>query len=55
MKPNEFDVNAGGSSRIEPHPRPTLRSQLVTAAKLCTVAGALFMALWIADQMVAGL
>jgi hypothetical protein len=53
LKPN--DVNVGPTSpNQESHPPATLRDQLITAGKLVTISGALFLALWFVDQMVSG-
>jgi hypothetical protein len=52
MKPGDTDVAARTTKHIEPHPRPTLASQLLTAAKLFAVSGALFLALWFVDEVV---
>ena len=52
MKPNEANIGTGRGNAIESHPRPTLRDQLITAGKLVTMSGALFLALWFVDQMV---
>ena len=52
MKPNDADVGPGRPNQIESHPPSTLRSQVITAVSLFTTAGALFLALWVVDQMV---
>ncbi|HWY46777.1 MAG TPA: hypothetical protein VNX70_05310 [Bryobacteraceae bacterium] len=52
MKPNEVDGGPGRPNQIKSHPPPNLRSKLITAASLFTTAGALFLALWVVDQMV---
>jgi hypothetical protein len=52
MKPNNQTVEPGQPNQIESHPPATLRSQLITAVKLFTVAGALFLMLWFVDWMV---
>jgi hypothetical protein len=51
MKPNDVDVGPGRPDKIEALPRPTLRDQLLTAAKLFTIAGVLSLALWFVDGM----
>jgi hypothetical protein len=52
MKPNKEAVEPGQPNQIESHPPATLRSQVITAVKLFTVAGALFLVLWCVDWMV---
>jgi hypothetical protein len=52
MKPNDAHGGPSTPNQIESHPRPTLREQLITAGKLVTMSGALFLALWFVDQMV---
>ncbi len=52
MKPNEIQIEPGPPNHIARHPRPKLRDQLVTAARLFAIAAALFFALWFADRMV---
>jgi hypothetical protein len=52
MKPHDADVEPGRPNQIESRPPATLRSQLITAVSLFTTAGALFLALWVVDQMV---
>jgi hypothetical protein len=51
MTPNDAHTGPRRSNQIESHPRPTLRDQLITAGKLVTISGALFLALWFVDQM----
>ncbi|HXA64849.1 MAG TPA: hypothetical protein VNV82_06840 [Bryobacteraceae bacterium] len=52
MKPSDVDGGPGRPNQIKSHPPPTLRSKLITAVSLFTTAGALFLALWVVDQMV---
>jgi hypothetical protein len=52
MKPSDVSVGPRSPNQIESHARPTLRDQLITAGKLVTISGALFLALWFVDQMV---
>ena len=52
MKPNEIQIEPGPPNHIERHPRPKLRDQLITAARLFVIAAALFFALWLVDGMV---
>ena len=52
MKPNDADGGPGRPNQIESHPPPTLRSKLITGVSLFATAGALFLALWVVDQMV---
>jgi hypothetical protein len=52
MTPNDAHAGPRRSNQIESHPRPTLRDQLITAGKLVTIAGVLFLALWAVDQIV---
>ena len=52
MKPHDADVEPGRPNQIPSHPPPTLRSLLITAVSLFAAAGALFLVLWVVDQMV---
>lgn len=53
MKPNDLQIEPV-PNHIERHPRPKLRDQLITAARLFVLAAALFFALWLVDGMVSG-
>ena len=50
MKPNETGIEK--PDRIEWHPTPTLRSQLITTVRLFTIAAVLMLVLWYVDRVV---
>ncbi len=45
MKPNDTPIETGPPTGIERHPRPKLRDQLSTGARLFVIAAALFLVL----------
>ena len=54
MKPNDIPNEVGVPDRIESHPPPTLRSQLITAVRLFAIASLFMLTLWFVDQIVSG-
>ena len=57
--PYDFDVALGEqdrmlNERVRPHPKPSLRSQIVTGLKLFITLGTIGLAIWFVDQIVLG-
>ena len=51
-RPANFDAALDERDRMRARPRPSLRSQMITALKLFTAAGMIALALWLIDQIV---
>jgi hypothetical protein len=57
--PDDFDVALHEQDRmlnecVRPHPKPSLRSQIVTGLKLFVTLGTIGLAIWLLDQIVLG-